>query len=104
MEGKSGYYCHVCVWPDLKPATVRPLPITAATRKRMIPFHPMVRSCVLRVCGEDSGFMVLLGVDTPIFTTIDSHDLHIHEQGTKTKRKKKKKSLPPSSRVKAGAG
>ena len=58
------------------------LPVAVATKKRMIQLHPMVRSCVLSNCRENSDLMILCGVDNPIFTTVDSQDLHIHEQDT----------------------
>ena len=46
-EGQSGCYCHLSVWPDLKLATVSPLPVPIATRKRMVQLQPMVISCIL---------------------------------------------------------
>ena len=58
------------------------LPIAVATRKRIIQLHPMVKSSILSDCTDNSDRMILRDVDIPIFTTIDSHDLHIHEQGT----------------------
>ena len=81
-ERQSGCHCHQCIWPDLKPATVSPLPVAVATKKRMIELHPMVRS----VCSVTVARMVIIcflcGIDNPIFTTVDSQDLHIHEQDT----------------------
>ena len=60
-----------------------PLPVAVATKKRMIQLHPMVRSCVLSNCRENSELMLFLcGVEIPIFTTVDTQDLHIHEQDT----------------------
>ena len=67
---------------NLKSATVSHLPVAVATRKRMIQLHHMVMLSMHSNCRDDSDLIFLRGVDICIFTTLVSHDMHIHEQGT----------------------
>lgn len=63
-------------------ATLSPLPVVVATRKKMMQLLSMMKSFVFHDCREENDLMLLWGVDSPIYTTIDTHDLHIHKQGT----------------------